>query len=336
MRQALTWIGCLTDYDRVYYDSVTGPSLLSKEWWSNVVGNRVHEGDECAHTLRVRRRERTRTHSDWDTLVLHEPGRYGTSFHPGKIGCSRDEEDDKHGLDGHVYNICCDFDFFQGRWRACNVQKTQHYVVIRTMNGRWRNWTTTLECSIRVGTNILSGAFVYSDKETIFWHLQHGLGLLNSRKTWSNIYSCLERRQNVLRSKLIQDTQNSWSRIVVCKQTAKKWTHLENMQETDHAQSNFHGKFPHHTDPTSCVLPVKNERDRWRNRERPMWKHWRDASFSCWNIHDASRVSRDRGLYPSRSRASVTKTLPDVCRAKWARVLVRFRVKHILKSTSTK
>ena len=71
LRQALTRSGCLqalepgptveepcpaemTDYDRVYYDSVTGawlPSKLCKR--SNAAGNQVHEGDECVHTLRA-------------------------------------------------------------------------------------------------------------------------------------------------------------------------------------------------------------------------------------------------------------------------------------------
>ena len=99
LRQALTRIGCLqalesgptadepclaemADYDRVYYDSVTGTSLLS-------AGNQVHEGDECVHTLRARSYERARTHSDWDTLGLYEQGRYRTSFHPGKIVLNR-------------------------------------------------------------------------------------------------------------------------------------------------------------------------------------------------------------------------------------------------------
>ena len=31
-----------------------------------------------------------------------------TSFHPGKIGCSGDEENDEYGFDRHVHDICCD------------------------------------------------------------------------------------------------------------------------------------------------------------------------------------------------------------------------------------
>ena len=39
---------------------------------------------------------------------LHEQGRNRTSFHPGKIGCSGDEENDEYGFNGHVHDICCD------------------------------------------------------------------------------------------------------------------------------------------------------------------------------------------------------------------------------------
>ena len=50
------------------------------------------------YTLRARSRGRTRTHSDWDTLGLDEQGRYRTSFHLGKIGCSGDEENNGKDL----------------------------------------------------------------------------------------------------------------------------------------------------------------------------------------------------------------------------------------------
>ena len=43
----------------------------------------------------------------------------------------------------------------------CVERRTQHNVLIRTVNGRWRNWTTTLLCSIRGCTNILSQTSVY-------------------------------------------------------------------------------------------------------------------------------------------------------------------------------
>ena len=126
LRQALTRIGCLQefesgptvgepcpagvpDYGRVYYDSVTSASLPSKLCEEAMqLENQVHEGDECVHTLRAWSRERARTHSDWDSLGLYEQGRYRASFHPGKIGCSGDEENDEYGFDGHVYDICCD------------------------------------------------------------------------------------------------------------------------------------------------------------------------------------------------------------------------------------
>ena len=32
----------------------------------------------------------------------------------------------------------------------CMERRTQHNALIRTVNGRWRNWITTFVCSIRV------------------------------------------------------------------------------------------------------------------------------------------------------------------------------------------
>ena len=130
----------------------------------------------------------------------------------------------------------------------------------------------------------------------------------------------LERRQSVLKSKLTQDTRNCWSKFLVCKQTAKGWTHQESVRERVHAQSNFHHKIPHHTVPMSCdsrtyqlselkcSLQVKNQRDRWRKQQWLMWQHWRDASVSCWSIHDASRALKDKKLCPSRSRVTATQS----------------------------
>ena len=69
LRQALIQIGCLqsfelgptveepclaemADYDRVYHDSVTGASLPSELCKDAMqLGNQVHEGGECVHTL---------------------------------------------------------------------------------------------------------------------------------------------------------------------------------------------------------------------------------------------------------------------------------------------
>ena len=65
----------------------------------------------------------------------------------------------------------------------CTERRTRHSALICTVNGRWRNWITTLKCSTRVCTNILSKTSVYSDTATILRHLQHELRLLNSRKT---------------------------------------------------------------------------------------------------------------------------------------------------------
>ena len=100
----------MADYGHVYYDIVTGASLPSKLCEEAMqLEMKVHEeGDECVHTLRARSRERARTHSDWDTWGLYEQGRYRTSFHPSKIGCSRDKENDEDGFDGHFYDTCCD------------------------------------------------------------------------------------------------------------------------------------------------------------------------------------------------------------------------------------
>ena len=92
LRQALTRIGCLhafelgptveepcladmADYDRVYFDSVTGASLPSKFCEEAMqLEIKYMKGDECMHTLRTRSREGTGTHSDWDTLGLYGKG----------------------------------------------------------------------------------------------------------------------------------------------------------------------------------------------------------------------------------------------------------------------
>ena len=50
-------------------------------------------------------------------------------------------------------------------------RRTQHNALIRTVNGRWRNWTTALECPIRVCTNILSKASVHLDTLLILRHI---------------------------------------------------------------------------------------------------------------------------------------------------------------------
>ena len=52
-----------------------------------------------------------------------------------------------------------------GSIAQCMERRTQHNALTRTVNGRWRNWTTTLECSIRVCTNFLSKTSVYSDTD---------------------------------------------------------------------------------------------------------------------------------------------------------------------------
>ena len=98
----------MADYDRVYFDSVTGASLHSKLCETMQLEiNYMKEMNVftlCEHGAV----KRAGTHSDWDTSGLHEQGRYTTSFHLGKIGCPEDEEYDECGFDGHVYDICRD------------------------------------------------------------------------------------------------------------------------------------------------------------------------------------------------------------------------------------
>ena len=126
LRRALTRIACLqafesgptveepcpaekTDYDQVYYDSVTGASLPS-ELCEEAMQLEIKYMKEmnvytpCEHGA-VKEQGLT---PNWDTLGLYEQGRYRTSFHPGKIGCSGDEENDEYGFDGYVNDICCD------------------------------------------------------------------------------------------------------------------------------------------------------------------------------------------------------------------------------------
>ena len=55
----------------------------------------------------------------------------------------------------------------------CMERRTQHNALVRSVNGRWRNLTTTLVCTNRGCTNILSKTSVYSDTVVIFRHLRH-------------------------------------------------------------------------------------------------------------------------------------------------------------------
>ena len=89
LTQALTRIGCLQPLEsgpKVEEPcfAETGASLLLKYVKNQCIWKELHERDECVHTLPAWRYERARTHSDWDTLGLYEPGRYRTSFHVGR------------------------------------------------------------------------------------------------------------------------------------------------------------------------------------------------------------------------------------------------------------
>ena len=93
LRQALTRIGCvqafesgptveepcpaeMADYDknslRQCDRCIASFQIMCR---SSAAGNQVHDGDDCVHALWAWSRERTRTHSDWDTLGPHEQGR---------------------------------------------------------------------------------------------------------------------------------------------------------------------------------------------------------------------------------------------------------------------
>ena len=92
LKQALTRIGCLqalesgptveepclaemADYDHVYYDNVTGASLPSEMCEEAMELEIKYMKEMNVYTpFRARSRERARTHSDWDTLALHEQG----------------------------------------------------------------------------------------------------------------------------------------------------------------------------------------------------------------------------------------------------------------------
>ena len=93
----------MADYDRVYYDDEKGASISLK-----MFEEATQERDEPEHSLRTRSRSRLRSHSNWDTMGLHGQGSYRTSSHPCHAGCTRDEEDDTDGFDGHVFDIRCD------------------------------------------------------------------------------------------------------------------------------------------------------------------------------------------------------------------------------------
>ena len=65
----------------------------------------------------------------------------------------------------------------------CMERRTLHNALIRIVNGRWRNWITTLECSTRVCRNIPSKTSMHSEKVMTLRHLRHGLRSRYSRKT---------------------------------------------------------------------------------------------------------------------------------------------------------
>ena len=98
----------MAEYDRVYYDSVTGASLLSKLCEELMQLEIKCMKEMNVYTLCEHGAMKEQGLTPVDTSGLYEQGRYRTSFHPGKIGCSGDEENDEYGFDGHIYDICCD------------------------------------------------------------------------------------------------------------------------------------------------------------------------------------------------------------------------------------
>ena len=97
----------------------------------------------------------------------------------------------------------------------CTERKTQHNASIQTVDGRWRSWTRTLVCSIRVCTNILSKTLMYSDTVMILRVCE--VRFLNRVIRW--VVPPFGKRQNVLKSKLIQNTLGERMRDSSCTNT---------------------------------------------------------------------------------------------------------------------
>ena len=99
----------MADYDQVHNDSVTGaalPSKLCEEAMQLEIKymKEMNVYRPCEHGA-VKEQGLTPIGTRW---VYTNKGDTETSFHPGKIGCSGDEENDEYAFDGHVYDICCD------------------------------------------------------------------------------------------------------------------------------------------------------------------------------------------------------------------------------------
>ena len=126
VRQALTRIGCLqafgsgptveelcpaemADYDHVYYGNVTSarlPSKLCEEAMQLEIKymNEMSVYSLCEHGT-VKEQGLTPIGTRW---VFTNKGDTEHLFIRVRTGCSRDEEIDEDGFDGHVCDICCD------------------------------------------------------------------------------------------------------------------------------------------------------------------------------------------------------------------------------------
>ena len=112
----------MADYDRVYYDDETGASLSLK-----MFEEATQERDEPEHSLRTRSRSRLRSHSNWDTMGLHEQGRHRSIWRTRFW----------HLLQSYLLR---NFGFFsEGRWQARKEVVTHFHSPIRrkVANTRW-------------------------------------------------------------------------------------------------------------------------------------------------------------------------------------------------------
>ena len=142
----------------------------------------------------------------------------------------------------------------------CMERRTQHNALIRDVNGRWRNWTTTLEFPIRVCRNILSKTSVLRHdfdfatlatrtqisefKEHLSKHLlvKH-IATLDPRPQLLD--ACEVRFLNRVKRLVVPpfgkapqrieieaDPRHSELLVLVCKPTAKECTHQESVRDS--------------------------------------------------------------------------------------------------------
>ena len=238
-------------------------------------------------------------------------------------------------------------------------------LLICIVNGRWRNWIATLECSICVCINILLRTSVYSDTSTVLRHLRHVFRSRNWRNSWAkhtffnahcNIASetttpwmmwstisescatglCrrLGKRQNVLKSKLSQVTQNCQSKkFRFAIKRIKEWhTTRASKNPFTHSQTlSRYGTSYRSNDSRTCQLidlncnfPVKNV-EALKRCIRFLLKYRRCIQ----SFETRSIVPKQITCFSDSNFAGCWQSKKDTSSCQ------NFHGKHLLKSTST-